>query len=91
MPRWQVAQMMLGGLVSHLTAEALWALMHINEIGCCHIPILPMFDGSCVSHVAFYANNFFVTFPFLPGIVLINFAKNDHQKWMTRCMKSSAF
>ena len=38
MPGWQVAQMWLGGFVSHLVAEALWLLMHINEIGCCHIP-----------------------------------------------------
>ena len=33
MPRWQVAQMWLGGFKSHLSAKALWALMHINEIG----------------------------------------------------------
>ena len=36
MPGWQVAWMWLGGSVSHLTAEALWALMYINEIGYCH-------------------------------------------------------
>ena len=33
MPRWQVAWMWLGGLESHLMAEALWTLMHINEMG----------------------------------------------------------
>ena len=33
MPGWQVAQMWLGGLESHLMAEALWTRMHINEIG----------------------------------------------------------
>ena len=38
MPRWQVARMWLGGSVSRFVTEALWALMHINEIGCCHIP-----------------------------------------------------
>ena len=38
MARWQVTQMWLGGLVTHLAAEALWARMHINEIGCCHTP-----------------------------------------------------
>ena len=32
--------MWLGGSVSHLMAEALWALMYINEIGCYHIPTL---------------------------------------------------
>ena len=36
MPGWQVAWMWLGGSMSHLAAEALWALMHINEIGYCH-------------------------------------------------------
>ena len=38
MPRWQVAGMWLGGLVSHLPAEALWVHMHINEIRCYHTP-----------------------------------------------------
>ena len=32
MPGWQVAQMWLGGLESHLVAEALRVLMHINEM-----------------------------------------------------------
>ena len=31
MPAWQVAWVWLGGFKSHLLAEALWALMHINE------------------------------------------------------------
>ena len=43
MLRWQVAQMWLGHFVNHLVAEALWALMHINEIGCCHIPTSGIF------------------------------------------------
>ena len=38
MPGWQVARMWLGDLVSHLAAEALWALTHINEIRCYHTP-----------------------------------------------------
>ena len=33
MPGWQVAQMWFGGLKSHLSAEALWAIMHIDEMG----------------------------------------------------------
>ena len=33
MPRRQVAQMWLGGFKSHLSAEALWVLMHIIETG----------------------------------------------------------
>ena len=32
------ARMWLSGLVSHLAAEVLWALMHINEVGYCHTP-----------------------------------------------------
>ena len=32
-PGWQVSQMWLGGLESHFVAEALWVLMHINEMG----------------------------------------------------------
>ena len=31
-PGWQVVHMWLGDL-SHLAAEALWVLIHINEIG----------------------------------------------------------
>ena len=36
MPGWQVAWLWLGGSMSQLTTEALWALMHINEIRYCH-------------------------------------------------------
>ena len=46
MPGWQVARMWLGGLVSYLAAEALWALMHIDEIGCYHIPTCSPVTGA---------------------------------------------
>ena len=49
MPLWQVAWMWLDGSVSHLKAEALWALMHINEIGYFHTPALKTFKGSFYS------------------------------------------
>ena len=36
--------MWLGGLESHLMAEALWVLMHINEIGYCHTPTTTLLE-----------------------------------------------
>ena len=49
---WQVAWMWLGGSVSHLMAEALWAIMHINEIGCYHIPTVWLgYDESWIRFV----------------------------------------
>ena len=35
-PRWLVARMWLDGFKSHLAAEALWVLMHLNETVCYH-------------------------------------------------------
>ena len=37
-PGWLVARMWLDGFKSHLAAEALWVLMHLNETVCYHAP-----------------------------------------------------